>query len=144
MAGASTTESFNCTSEEFYSIVSDYVNYPKFLSEVTKCTVIEKESNRKLVEFQISLIKNFTYRLWINETPGKGLDWEFHSGDLFKVSNGHWKLEPDGEGRCKASYSVDAKLKMFVPSPIAKALVSVNLPNMMASYHRRVKELYDK
>ena len=145
MAAASITESFNCTSDEFYSIVSDYVNYPKFLSEVTKCRVMEEKGNCKLIEFQIFLIKNFTYRLWMKETAGKRLDWEFDSGDLFKASNGHWEIQPDGDGRCcKATYSVDVKFKIFVPGPVANTLVKANLPNMVASYHKRVKELYGK
>ncbi|MCB0364529.1 MAG: SRPBCC family protein [Bdellovibrionaceae bacterium] len=144
MAGAETTEVFNCSPTELYSIVSDYPNYPKFLSEVTKCLVVKEEGGRKLVEFQIFLIKNFAYRLWITEKPGKGIEWEFESGDLFKISNGYWRLAEESEGRVRATYGVDAKFKMFVPGPIAKALVNVNLPNMMASYHKRVKELYGK
>ena len=73
MAGAQTTETFNCTTDEFYAIVSDYLNYPKFLSEVTKCVVVKEEGDRKLVEFQIFLIKKFAYRLWMTEKPGTGL-----------------------------------------------------------------------
>ncbi|MCC7404991.1 MAG: SRPBCC family protein [Bdellovibrionales bacterium] len=144
MAGAETTEVFKCTMAEFFAIVSDYPNYPKFLSEVAKCEVVKQEGSRKLVEFHIFLIKNFSYRLWITENPGKGIEWTFDSGDLFKESNGFWRLQEDGKGGVRATYGVDAKFKMFVPGPIAKALVNVNLPNMMASYHKRVKELYGK
>lgn len=143
MAGAQATEVFNCSVQEFYQIVSDYEKYPEFLAEVKSCKVIEKRDNKKLVEFNVAMIKNFSYRLWMTEVPGKGISWILDSGDLFKVSTGSWDLAEEA-GRTKATYAVEAKFKVFVPGPIAKALVNVNLPNMMSSYHKRVKELYGK
>jgi coenzyme Q-binding protein COQ10 len=143
MAGAQATEVFNCSVQEFYDIISDYEKYPEFLAEVKSCRIIEKRAGQKLVEFNVSLIKNFSYRLWMSEVAPKSVSWILDSGDLFKVSTGSWDLE-DEAGRTKAHYNVDAKFKVFVPGPIAKALVNVNLPNMMSSYHKRVKELYGK
>jgi coenzyme Q-binding protein COQ10 len=143
MAGAQATELFNCSVEEFYGIVTDYEKYPEFLAEVKSCGVIERRGQQKLVEFSVSLIKNFSYRLWMTEDPPKKVSWILDSGDLFKESAGFWELK-DEAGRTRASYQLEAKFKVFVPGPIAKALVSVNLPNMMSSYHKRVKELYGK
>lgn len=142
-SSAETTELFNCTPEEFYQIVSDYENYPEFLSEVKETEIIKEEDNKKLVEFRVSLIKDFSYRLWITEEKNQGISWVFDSGDIFKISNGHWKLE-DEAGKTRATYWVEAKFNMFVPGPIAKALVSVNLPNMISAYHKRIKEVYGK
>jgi len=143
MAGAQATELFNCTPQEFYDIVSDYEKYPEFLSEVKTCRVIERRDGRCLVEFHVALIKSFSYRLWMTETPGKKISWNLESGDLFKQSDGFWELGEEA-GKTRAVYSVEAKFKVFVPGPVAKALVSVNLPNMMSSYHKRVKEIYGK
>ncbi len=141
MAAAATAESFQCTADQFFKIVSDYEKYPEFLSEVKSCKVIEKKGDRKLVEFQVSVIKTFTYRLWITEKPGKGISWTLDSGDVFKTSTGSWELQEAG-GKTKANYAVEATFKVFVPGPIAKALVSVNLPNMMRAYQNRVKSVY--
>jgi hypothetical protein len=69
------------------------------------------------------------------------MSWTFDSGDLFKVSTGSWLLS-DEAGKTRAVYDVEAKFKVFIPGPISKALVNVNLPNMMASYKKRVSELY--
>lgn len=143
MADAKTTELFNCSLDEFYKIISDYERYPEFLSEVKNCKVLKVENNRKLVEYTVSVIKDFKYRLWMTEEPGKKISWVFESGDLFKVSNGYWDISEEA-GKTRATYFVDAKFNMFVPGPIAKALVTVNLPNMVSSYHKRVKELYGK
>jgi coenzyme Q-binding protein COQ10 len=143
MAKAETSDVFNCSVPEFYSIISDYPNYPEFLSEVKRCEVVQEEGNRKLVEYEVSVIKSFTYRLWMTEKEPNEISWEFASGDLFKQSLGHWRLE-DEAGKTRATYCVDAKFTVFVPGPVAKALVQVNLPTMISSYHKRVSELYGK
>ncbi len=141
MAAASTTELFACTPEQFFSIISDYDHYHEFLTEVKKCRVLESKGGKKLVEFNVSVIKSFTYKMWMTEDPGKAIRWTLDSGDLFKTSSGSWELENEG-GKTRAKYSVDATFKVFVPGPVAKALVNVNLPNMMKSYHQREKEKY--
>lgn len=143
MASAETTEVFNCTPEEFYKIVSDYEKYPEFLSEVKDCKVIETKGNKKLVEFKVNVVKTFSYRLWITEEAPKRIHWSFDSGDIFKISNGLWELKAEGD-KTRARYAVEATFGLFVPGPIAKALVSVNLPNMISAYKKRVKELYGK
>lgn len=142
MAAASTTEVFPCTPEQFFAVVTDYEKYPEFLSEVKSCKVIETKGNKKLVEFHVSVIKSFSYRLWMSETPGSRVSWTLESGDLFKTSTGSWDISADGEGKTKATYAVDATFKIFVPGPVAKALVNVNLPNMMNAYRERVKKIY--
>jgi coenzyme Q-binding protein COQ10 len=143
MAEAQTTELFNCSTDEFYKIVSDYEKYPEFLAEVKDCKVLKTDGSRKLVEFKVNVIKDFTYRLWMTEEPSNKISWVFESGDIFKVSNGSWVLK-DEAGKTRATYAVEAKFNLFVPGMIAKALVSVNLPNMVSSYHKRVKEIYGK
>lgn len=141
MAKASTTELFNCTPEQFFAIVSDYEKYHEFLAEVKSCKVVKTEGARKLVEYNVTVIKSFKYNLWMTENAPNSISWEFASGDVFKTSVGSWKLENEA-GKTRATYTVEATFGMFVPGPIANALVSVNLPNMMSSYHKRVKQLY--
>ena len=141
MAKASTTEVFNCTPEQFFKIISDYEKYHEFLSEVKQCKVLKTEGNRKLVEYNVQVMKSFKYTMWMTETQNQSITWEFAGGDVFKTSSGSWKLENEA-GKTRATYSVEATFSMFVPGPIANALVSVNLPNMMSSYHKRVKQVY--
>ncbi|MGE0528908.1 MAG: type II toxin-antitoxin system RatA family toxin [Bdellovibrionales bacterium] len=141
MAAASTTEVFPCSPEQLFALVSDYEKYPEFLSEVKQCKVLDTRNNKKLVEFHVSVIKTFSYRLWITEEPPGKIHWALESGDLFKTSTGSWELSDVG-GKTQAKYTVDASFKVFVPGPVAKALVNVNLPNMMRAYHQRVKSKY--
>lgn len=142
MPGAQHTEVFNCSPEEFKKILTDYERYPEFLTEVKECRVLKTDGSKKLVEFKVSVIKSFSYQLWMNEN-GPEVSWVFNSGDVFKTQTGSWKLVEEA-GKTRANYAVDATFSMFVPGPIAKTLLTVNLPNMMSSYHKRVKELYGK
>lgn len=141
MSAASTTETFPCSLDQFFAVISDYEKYPQFLNEVKQCQVIETKGNKKLVEFQVNVIKSFRYRLWLTEEKPNKINWTLDSGDLFKTSVGSWELT-DRAGKTEAKYSVDATFKVFVPGPVAKALVSVNLPNMMKAYQERVKTIY--
>jgi ribosome-associated toxin RatA of RatAB toxin-antitoxin module len=141
MASASATEVFNCSKDDFFKIIADYEKYPEFLAEVKDCRVVETIGAKKKVEFTVSVIKSFSYELWMSETPTDRIEWDFAGGDLFKRSSGSWVLE-DQAGKTKATYTVEADFKMFVPGPVAKTLISVNLPNMMSAYHKRVSELY--
>jgi coenzyme Q-binding protein COQ10 len=143
MASASVTEVFNCSVPEFFKLITDYEKYPAFLPEVKGCHVVESKGNRKLVEFKISLIKTVSYSLWMIESEPNQVNWEFAHGDIFKQLNGSWKLQ-DEAGKTRATYSIEAKMGLFVPGPIAKGLIEVNLPNMMSSYHKRVEELYGR
>lgn len=144
MAQAQTTEVFNCTPEEFYKIISDYEKYHEFLKEIKSCKVIKTDGAKKLVEYHVSVVKTFKYQLWMTETPEKEIHWNLAGGDVFKTSTGFWKIEPTGSGQTKAHYSVEATFSMFVPGPVANALVSVNLPGMMAAYKNRIKQVYGK
>jgi ribosome-associated toxin RatA of RatAB toxin-antitoxin module len=143
MPGASHSEVFNCTVPEFYKLVTDYEKYPEFLQEVKSCRVLKNDGTRKLVEYKVSVVKTFSYQLWHNEKEPDEVTWTFAGGDVFKTTSGSWKLE-DQAGKCKATYSVEATFSLFVPGPIAKTLLSVNLPSMMSSYHKRVKDVYGK
>ena len=143
MPAAQAVETFHCSPSEFFKIIADYERYPEFLAEVKECRTLKTDGHRKLVEYKASVIKTFVYQLWMTEVPAESVSWEFAGGDLFKTSTGSWKLQAEGD-RTKAVYSVDATFTLFVPGPIAKTLLNVNLPAMMAAYHKRVKELYGK
>ena len=143
MAEVKHTEIFNCNPKEFFDILADYENYPKFLNEVQSCKVIENRGNCKKVEYQISLIKNIQYINEHRENPSEEISWTFLKGDLFKEMNGYWKLVKKGD-RTEAEYFVKASFGLMVPGVITKTILSVNLPSMMKSYHQRVAEIYKK
>jgi coenzyme Q-binding protein COQ10 len=95
MPAASHTEVFNCSVSEFFKIVSDYEKYPEFLQEVKECKVVKSDGAKKLIEFKVSVIKSFTYQLWMTEQAPSQISWVFARGDVFKTSTGSWKIKPE-------------------------------------------------
>ncbi len=142
MATAHAKEVFNCSVEEFYKIVADYEKYSEFLPEV-KSVKVYKTTDPKEMEYHVSLIKTFKYKLRIKEEKNKLVSFEFIGGDVFKTMKGTWNLS-DQAGKCAVEYNVEATFGMLVPESMAKTLVSANLPLMMSNFKKRVKEVYGK
>ena len=143
MASARTEEVFNCSTEEFYKIVTDYEQYPKFLTEVKSVKVYKNAGNIKEMEYHVSLIKTFKYKLKATEVSNKSVSFEFIGGDVFKTMKGSWTLN-DQYGKCAVVYYVDATFGLLVPDSVAKPLVSANLPMMISNFKKRIKEIYGK
>lgn len=143
MASAHAEEVFNCSVEEFFKIVSDYEKYSEFLTEVKSVKVYKNAGNTKEMEYHVSLIKTFKYKLKVTEVPNKSVKFEFIGGDVFKTMGGSWSLTDQG-GKCAVVYNVEATFGMLVPDSMAKPLVSANLPMMMTNFKKRIKEVYGK
>lgn len=143
MASAHTEEVFNCTIEEFFKIVSDYEKYPEFLTEVKSVKILKDSGAVKEMEYHVSLIKTFKYKLRATEVANKSIKFEFIGGDVFKSMNGSWLLK-EQDGKCAITYDVEASFGMFVPDSMAKPLVSANLPMMIANFKKRIKQIYGK
>lgn len=143
MALSQTTEIFNCTPEQFWKIIADYSRYHEFLSDVKSVEVksVDSTGSVKQLEYKVHVIKTITYILEHIEKPPFEMHWKFVKGDMIKKMTGSWVLS-DEAGKTKAVYSVDVDFGLFVPGAVVKTLQEVNLKNMMAAYHKRVKEMY--
>ncbi|MCM2352312.1 MAG: SRPBCC family protein [Pseudobdellovibrio sp.] len=144
MATAQTSEVFNCTPEEFFKIVSDFEKYPEFLPEVKSVKITKNDGNVKEMEYSVSLVKTFKYKLQSTENSPSKVDFHFIGGDVFKTMKGSWQIAPEGADKCKVNYSVEATFGMLVPGPMANTLVSVNLPIMINNFKKRIKTVYGK
>ena len=140
MAKASLTQVFDCSLQEFYAVVSNYEGYSQFLPEVKAARIVRHDGAIKVVDFKLELIKSFSYQLKMREEKNK-ISWSLEGGDIFKTNDGSWQLEPEGD-KTRATYSIEVKTKMFVPSFVTKKLIDVSLPNMMQAYKKRIVDLY--
>ncbi|AZZ36721.1 polyketide cyclase [Bdellovibrio sp. qaytius] len=144
MATAQTSEVFNCTPEEFFKVVADFEKYPEFLPEVKSVKILKNEGHTKEMEYSVSLVKTFKYKLKSTEKAPTNVDFVFVEGDVFKSMKGSWQIAPEGTDKCKVNYTVEATFGMFVPGPMANTLVSVNLPIMIQNFKNRIKKVYGK
>lgn len=144
MATAQTTEIFNCTQEEFFKVVADFEKYPEFLPEVKSVKMLKNDGQIKEMEYSVSLVKTFKYKLRALVFESSKVEFTFIDGDVFKSMKGSWNIAPEGADKCKVNYTVEATFGMFVPGPMANTLVSVNLPIMIQNFKNRIKKVYGK
>ena len=79
MASATTTATFNCTAEEFFKLITDYEKYPEFLTEVKDVKVLKTSAKSKEMEYSVSLIKSFKYKLKTEEKEPTEVKFHFIS-----------------------------------------------------------------
>jgi coenzyme Q-binding protein COQ10 len=140
MADVSSEAIFEVPIEKVYQVITDYRSYPEFVDGASGVKIISESENGAVVEYNLNLIKKFTYRLqMVHQKPHK-VSWTFQSGDLFAKNNGHWELTDLGNGRTQAKYRLEIDFKIMVPKMILNGLVNKNLPAMMEQYHKRMKK----
>lgn len=139
MAKATESIEINASPKTCYDVITDYVNYPKFLKETTKVVVDETKGNTFVVTFTLDLIKKFSYTLKITGKPPGSVKWSFVKGEIMKSNDGEWTLKEVEKGVTLATYSVDVNLGLFVPGAISKMLIGSNLPTMLKAFKKRIE-----
>jgi len=143
MASAHISEVYNCTAEEFFKIVVDYEKYPEFITGVSSVKITKNEDSVKEMEYAVSIVKSFKYKLKVEEKTPSSVVFTFQSGEMFKTMKGAWAIASQGE-KCKVDYSIEATFGMLVPSFMADQVVKVNLPLLIQNFKARIKKIYGK
>ncbi|MFY0577942.1 type II toxin-antitoxin system RatA family toxin [Cystobacter fuscus] len=139
MAGASRSIVINAPPEKLFDVITQYEKYPEFLSEVKKIRVLERKENSVKIQYEVDVIKTIRYTILVTEDRPKRMSWTFVEGEVMKDNKGSWVLEPDGEGRTKATYTVELALGPLVPKAIVNSLTESSLPKMLDSFKRRAE-----
>lgn len=141
MPGASTSVIIEVPPKAIYDVITDFEQYPEFLSEMRHVDIISKSAKTAQVEFTIKVIKTIHYTLDYKFTPNKKMAWTFVDGDTFKDCFGSWSFVEIEKGVTEATYKVDVSFGLFVPKKITEMLVGSNLPNLMRSFKERAESL---
>ncbi|WNG18245.1 type II toxin-antitoxin system RatA family toxin [Cystobacter fuscus] len=139
MAGASRSIVINAPPEKLFDVITQYEKYPEFLSEVKKIRVLDRKENTVKLQYEVDVIKTIRYTILVTEERPKRMSWTFVEGEVMKDNKGSWVLEPDGEGRTKATYTVELALGPLVPKAIVNTLTESSLPKMLDSFKRRAE-----
>ena len=142
MGGGSQSVVVDVSPEDFYGVITDFKHYPDFVNTVVKADVVKHTGNTYEVDFEVNLFKTIRYTLKMVGDPGKKLSWSLIRGDLFKVMNGSWELEPAAGGKStKATYTADVDFAIFVPKMITNKLTAVSLPSTLKEFKERAESL---
>ncbi|MCY1042158.1 SRPBCC family protein [Corallococcus sp. bb12-1] len=141
MAGATRTITINAPVEKVFDIITDYDRYAEFLSEVKKVSTSQRQGNIVQVHYEVDVVKTIRYTIKVTEERPKRMSWTFVNGEVMKDNKGSWTLEPEGEGKTRATYNVEMALGMLVPKAIVNGLVDNQLPKMLEAFKRRAESL---
>jgi coenzyme Q-binding protein COQ10 len=139
MAEASRTVVIDAPPEKVFGIISDYDKYAEFLPEVKRIHTSDRTGNEVKVHYQVEVMKTIKYTLKMHEQPPHKVTWSFVEGDFMKDNHGSWVLEPTGEGKTRATYTIEMRLGALVPGSIVKALVETSLPKMLEAFKKRAE-----
>ena len=139
MAGATRTITINAPIEKVFDVITDYDRYAEFLSEVKKVSTSQRQGNTVQVHYEVDVVKTIRYTIKVTEERPKRMSWTFVNGEVMKDNKGSWTLEPEGEGKTRATYNVEMALGMLVPKAIVNGLVDNQLPKMLEAFKRRAE-----
>ena len=143
MAGVSSSIVVNVSPENFFKVITDYENYPKFLNDLQEAKITKRKGNEVEGRFKLKLIKTVDYTLKMIEDAPKILKWTLVESSLMKSNDGSWKLEPlEGGKKTKAEYSIDIGFGLFVPKMITNQLTKVNLPATLKAFKEEAEKRF--
>jgi ribosome-associated toxin RatA of RatAB toxin-antitoxin module len=141
MAGATRSIIINAPVEKCYSIISDYERYPEFLPEVKRTRTANRRGNEVDVHYEAEVVKVIKYTVHIKEDRPSGLSWTLLEGEFMKENRGGWVLEPEGEGRTRATYNIAVEVGLLVPKTIINVLVDTQLPKLLENFKKRIEAM---
>ncbi len=139
MAAASKTITIDAPLEKVFQTITSYDQYPQFLSEVKELKTTNRAGSQVDVHYKVEVMKTIKYTLRMKEEAPTRVSWSLVEGEFMKENQGSWQLEAAGEGKTKATYSIEMKLGALVPQSIVKALVETSLPKMLDAFKKRAE-----
>ena len=137
MPGASRTIVVNAPIEKVFDVITQYERYPEFLPEVKGIRTENRKGNTVDVHYKVDVVKTINYSIHVTEERPTRMSWTYIKGEFMKDNRGSWLLEPEGEGKTKATYTVEMALGALVPKSVVSALVETSLPKMLDAFKRR-------
>jgi ribosome-associated toxin RatA of RatAB toxin-antitoxin module len=95
--------------ERCYEIVADLESTPEWQDSMLSIEALERDSQGRPTLCEIvsdAKVRKVTSRLRFAHHPPDGMTWEQEKGDM-KWLHGSWKLDDLGEGRTRATFSLE-------------------------------------
>jgi hypothetical protein len=139
-------------------VIDDVEAYTSFMPYTTECRVIERKQDSILTYQRVSpkIVSDRDYTLRIQEKS-----WPVENGLAYlnrwepanehgpaekpgifrvKVCEGSWLLEPAGEGKTRATYSVFTDSGIVGPAFIANTISTTGISKLFAAVRKQVKD----
>lgn len=141
MAGATRSIEIEAPIQLVYDVIIDYERYPEFIADMEAVEVVRRDGDTVEASFQLNLIKRIHYTLELVGEPPHRVRWSLVTSKLFQTNDGGWELEEIGEGRTRATYSIDVGFGLAVPKAISNRLIGSSLPATLEAFKQRAESL---
>lgn len=139
MPGATRSIVINAPPEKCFDVIADYERYSEFLPEVKKTRAVNRRGNECDVQYEAEVVKLIKYTVHLKEERPTRVTWTYIDGDFMRDNKGGWLLEDLGDGKTKATYTVEITLGPLVPKTIVNALVDTSLPKLLENFKKRIE-----
>jgi uncharacterized protein YndB with AHSA1/START domain len=129
--GGSASAEIDAPIAEVWTLVEDVAIAPEWQGGLVAITPLERDADRRptLVESESDVkVRRVKTRVRFSYEPPTRLSWTQEKGDLKSVE-GSWTLEDLGEGRTRATYTLDSDpgrvLGMLLRGPVESAVMAM-------------------
>ena len=143
--GGSASEEINAPIEDVWAVVEDVLTAPDWQGGLDGVTALEKDADGRptLVESENDIkVRRVKSRVRFSYDEPTRLTWSQEKGDMKSV-DGSWELEDLGDGRTKATYTLDADpgrvLGMIIRGPVESATRAMFVNGRPGELKRRVE-----
>ena len=136
-----------CSAEDVYDVVTDFENYPKWVTGLKKIKVLEtfEDSGRgKVVEFFVGAMGlSVSYTLSYTVDEPKQVDWISIAGGIKSIV-GQYKITPAADGKTLVQYTLDVDAGFGIPGPVRKAVTNLIIGAALPDLKRYLEKEYKK
>jgi uncharacterized protein YndB with AHSA1/START domain len=129
--GGSASAEIDAPLDEVWAVVADVLTAPEWQGGLVTMSALERDADGRptLVETENDIkVRHVKTRVRFRYEPPTRLSWTQEKGDLKSVE-GSWALEDLGDGRTRATYTLDSDpgrvLGMLIRGPVEAGLRSV-------------------
>ncbi len=129
---------FSLGVERLWQVVTDYDRYAEFMPRVISHRVIERQTQRRVVEATLDFkLARVSYCLELtHDCEALQIHWRMLRGDL-RVNRGSWRFQPQADGGTLAEYQLEIDPGLPVPSWVADRLIARDLRGLFPALRKR-------
>ncbi len=141
-----------------HAVIDDFKNYTSFMPYTVECRIVKQESGSTFFYQRLSpkIVSDRDYTLRVREKSWRGenglvLLHRFEAANEFgpaetkgftrvRICEGGWLLEPVGDNKTRATYSIDTDNGGKIPAFIANPASAIGIRKLFAAVRKQVKD----
>ncbi len=121
------------TPEQVWAVIDDFSSYPEWIDQLRECEVYGRSGTEVLVRFKLRVFgRDVEYFIDHERRPDLGwVTWQLDYSRESDIddSTGYWLVypSPDQPGKTRVEYTVDLRLKGWIPGVVEDMLANKGL-----------------